>query len=124
MFWDTQKYPKPIEIHKEPRESKAKHETWEGRKGGLSYQVTEVSQSPTSVARLCDLGNTVTFDTEGGDIVNVQTGRKTRFERKGGVYVLEVEAEAVEAPVKAQCANILKAVAKENPFHRQAQAEL
>ena len=98
--------------------------TWEGRRGDLSYQVTGVSQSLTSVARLCDLGNTVTFDTEGGDIINAQTGRRTRFERKGGVYVLEVEAEAAEAPIKAQCANILKTVAKENPFHRQAQTEL
>ena len=90
--------------------------TWEGRRGNLNYQVTGVSQSLTSVARLCDLGNTVTFDTE-GDIVNAQTGRRTRFERKGGVYVLEVEAEAVEAPMPSQRA-------KEGPFHRQAQTKL
>ena len=77
-------------------------ETWEGGKAELRYQVTRVAQSLTSVARLCDLGNTVTFTSEGGEIISRSTGRRTKFDRKKGVYVLEVSAEAEKAPFHRQ----------------------
>ena len=77
-------------------------ETWEGRTAELRYQVAGVAQSLTSVARLCDLGNTITFGSSGGVIVSKNTGARTRFERKKGVYVLEVSAEALEAPFHRQ----------------------
>ena len=40
-------------------------EIWEGKRGALSYQVTQVSQSLTSIAQICDLGNEVVFSCDG-----------------------------------------------------------
>ena len=68
----------------------------------MSYQVTQVAQSLTSVAKLCNFRNTVTFSNEGGEIISAETGRRTKFERRVGVYVLEVEAEAIEAGFRRQ----------------------
>lgn len=70
------------------------------RKGELNYQLAQVSQPLTSVERLCDLGNTITFNSSGGRMINNRTQNVTRIDRRGGVHVLEVEAKARKAPLQ------------------------
>jgi len=42
------------------------------------------------VSQVTAKGNKVNFYEDWGEIVHIKTGRKTRFERKNGVYVLRV----------------------------------
>ena len=64
--------------------------TKEGAQCMVRMQVTNVRKSLMSVSRICDAGHKVTFDKEGGHIQHLETGQVTRFNRRGGVYVLNV----------------------------------
>ena len=63
--------------------------TKEGSRCAIRMQVTDINKSLMSVSRICDTGHKVTFDSEGGVIEHIESGQRTRFERKGGVYVLK-----------------------------------
>ena len=64
--------------------------TNDGRKRKMVFQVAKVNKRLASIAGICDNGNTVTFTDSGGYICNVETGRRTTFERKGNVYILDM----------------------------------
>ena len=50
-----------------------------------------VQRSIISVGQVCDRGNTITFRSTGGTILNEFTGNRVEFERAGGVYRLRVD---------------------------------
>ena len=56
----------------------------------MIFQVAKVNKMLASIAGICDNGNTVTFTDQGGYIRNVESGRRTTFERKGNVYILDM----------------------------------
>ena len=64
--------------------------TNEGRDAKVLYQVAEVSRPLTAVSQTCDNGNWVVFTPEGGYIWSVKTGAVTNFERRGGIYELDL----------------------------------
>ena len=51
------------------------------------YQIAEVSRPLTAVSATCDSGTWVVYKPQ-GFIMNCQTGRRTHFERNGGIYEL------------------------------------
>ena len=66
-------------------------QTNEGKNTTLVYQVTEVSRPLTSVGATCDRGNWVVYNSQGGFILNCQTGERTSFERTAsGIYELDL----------------------------------
>ena len=65
-------------------------QTNEGRNAKVLYQIADVSRPPTSVSSTCDKGNWVVYTPQGGFIMNCQTGDRTSFERKGGIYELDL----------------------------------
>ena len=67
-----------------------KIQTNEGRDTTVLYQIAEVSRPLTSVSATCDRGNWVVYTPQGGFIMNCQTGERTSFERKGGIYELDL----------------------------------
>ena len=62
----------------------------EGRDATVVYQIAEVSRPLTAVSATCDSGNWVVYTPQGGFIMNCQTGRRTHFERNGGIYELDL----------------------------------
>ena len=54
------------------------------------FQIAEVSRPLVGVGRVCEMGNRVIFGASGGVIVNLATGKETRFERKEGVYIFTI----------------------------------
>ena len=72
-------------------EKRLKVMTKEGRQCELKMQVTDVRKPLMSVARVCDAGHTVVFRRDGGEIVDNETGKATKFSRVNNVYRLEVE---------------------------------
>jgi hypothetical protein len=74
-------------------EKHVKVRTKEGAKCLIRMQVTDVRKSLMSVGKVCDEGHRVIFEQKGGYIEHIETGDKTKFWRKGGVYVLDVELE-------------------------------
>ena len=72
-------------------EQKVKVYTGEGHLCGLRFQsVDKVTRPILSVPRLTETGHSCQFRKDGGTIVNLKTGQKTHFYRKGGVYVMGV----------------------------------
>ena len=67
-----------------------KVQTNEERNAKVLYQVAEVSRPLTAVSQTCDNGNWVVFTPEGGYIWSVKTGAVTNFERRGGIYELDL----------------------------------
>ena len=65
----------------------------EGSQCVLRMQVTDVRKSLMSLGKVCGEGHRVVFEASGGYIVHVGSGQRTQFERRGGVYVLDVEIE-------------------------------
>ena len=56
-------------------------------------QVTNVRKSLMSVSKICDAGHRVIFEKQGGYIEHVDSGERTRFARRGGVYALQVNLD-------------------------------
>ena len=52
-------------------------------------QVAAVNKILASIAGMCDKGNEVIFRRDGGDIISLDTGKRTPFRRVGNVYVLD-----------------------------------
>ena len=74
--------------------------TKDGRRRKMVFQVANVNKILASIAGICGNGNTVLFNETGGYIRNNNTGRKTAFERKGNVYIMDmwVKHPGGEAP--------------------------
>jgi hypothetical protein len=71
-------------------QQKLRVQTNEGRDAMVLYQIAEVSRPLTAVSQTCDNGNCVMFTPNGGFIWNLKTGSKTNFERRGGIYELDL----------------------------------
>ena len=56
----------------------------------MRYQVAEVRKPLTSVSKICDRGNRVTFCRNWGYVQNLFTGQCTPLRRDGGVYMLDL----------------------------------
>ena len=65
--------------------------TEEGDEASMTFQIADVHKALGSVRRICEAGNRVVFDEEGSYIENKATGKRTKMEKKGGVYVLKVK---------------------------------
>ena len=67
--------------------------THDGRNGQVKYQMADVSRPLNSVSEICDAGGEygqyVIFGRHGGAIINLETGRQTKFPREDGIYSLE-----------------------------------
>jgi len=67
--------------------------TEDGGEGRARYQVAEVSRPLNAVSEICDAGGDagqmVVFTKWGGEIYNMESGRRTAFGREDGVYVWE-----------------------------------
>ena len=46
-----------------------------------------------SIGQICDGGNEVLFRQDGGDVINLKTGKRTPFRRVGNVYVMDAWIE-------------------------------
>jgi len=71
-------------------QQKLRVQTNEGREAMVLYQVAEVSRPLTAVSQTCDHGNWVVYTPHGGFIYNLATGGETNFERRGGIYELDL----------------------------------
>ena len=67
-----------------------KIQTNEGRDTTVFYQIVEVSVHLSAVSATCDRGSWVVYTPQGGFIMNCQTRKRTSFERKGGMYELDL----------------------------------
>jgi hypothetical protein len=65
----------------------------EGSRCVLRMQVTDVRKSLMSVSKVCDEGHRVMFEAAGGFIEHIASGLRTNFDRRNGVYVLDVDVE-------------------------------
>ena len=59
----------------------------------MRMQVTDVRKSLIRVSKVCDVGHKVVFEQGGGYIEHLESGQRTNFERKGGVYNLKVNLD-------------------------------
>ena len=64
--------------------------TNEGHEAKALYQIAEVTRPLTAVGSTCDRGNVVVYGPYGGCIINRETGLQTDFERRGGIYELDL----------------------------------
>ena len=66
--------------------------TGDGRPGHIKYQSADVSRALNSVSEICDAGGDngqlVLFSKWGGQILNLETGHRTPFEREENIYTL------------------------------------
>ena len=69
----------------------------EGSKLSIHFQVTKVVRPLTPTSKLTAGGQQVQFGKQHGEIIDGVTGKKTRFGRKHGVFVLRVRFPSLEA---------------------------
>ena len=67
--------------------------TREGAKCIVRMQVNDIRKPLMSVSKVCDAGHKVVFTSNGGYIEHTESGQVTNFERKRGVYVLNVKLD-------------------------------
>jgi len=65
-----------------------------GKSTSIKYQIADVSRALNAVTEICDAGhpdhgNHVIFGRRGGMIVNLETGKRTLFQREGNIYCLD-----------------------------------
>ena len=65
-------------------------QTDEGLDTKVVYQIAEVSRPLTAVSGTCDKGNCVVYTPTGGYIYHMKTGNNTQFQRRGGIYELDL----------------------------------
>ncbi len=65
-------------------------DTHEGHEAHVLYQIAEVTRPLTAVGSTCDRGNVVVYGPYGGCIINRESGLQTNFERRGGIYELDL----------------------------------
>ena len=66
--------------------------TNEGKPAMATFQCADVTRPQCSVSKICDQGNRVIFEGQGGFIEN-KSGFQTSFKRENNVYVLEMHAK-------------------------------
>ena len=75
----------------------------DGTRARMVMQITDVNRSLASVGLICENNNEVIFRKDGGVIRDLKTGKEIKFDRKGGVYALQVwvqtELEGKAAPI-------------------------
>lgn len=74
--------------------------TSEGRPATATFQCADVTRALSSVSKICDRGNRVVFDVDGGFIVDKSSGARTNFRRENNVYVLDMFMLEPEDAVK------------------------
>jgi hypothetical protein len=79
------------EIVENDGEKHLKVKTAEGEKFIVRTQLTDVRKPLMSVSKVCDEGNRVIFEENGGFIENKKSGQRTNFLREGNVSVLEMD---------------------------------
>ena len=79
----------------------------------MTMQVADVNKVLASVKRICEAGNTVTFDSNGGVIWNRATGKTTRLEEKGGTYSFNMWLPRAQAKKGVETVNRFAALAEE-----------
>ena len=67
--------------------------TKDGVQCDLKMQITDVKRPLMSVARICDAGHRVTFDSNGGVIESLDGRVKVPFSRMNNVYRLCVHVD-------------------------------
>ena len=71
--------------------------TSEGYEFDSNYQSADVSRPLNSISQICDGGGKdgqlVLFSKWGGTILNLESWRKTQFDRSGGIYTLGMWAK-------------------------------
>ena len=65
--------------------------TSQGHEIEFKAQVTDVHRPLMSVSRICDRGNRVVFEAQGGYIESLSSGEKIHVQRDQNVYRLQVE---------------------------------
>ena len=65
-------------------------QTDEGLPAGMMFQTAEIERPLISASQLAASGNNVVFNKAGGTIVHEQSGRRTLFHKRGGIYVLRM----------------------------------
>ena len=70
-------------------EKEVKFYTNDGEKRRIVCQVARVNKLLASIGEICDKGNDVIFRRDGGDIIHLQSGKRTPFRRHGNVYVMD-----------------------------------
>ena len=65
--------------------------TSEGRGCSLRFQVVGAERPLISVSQLAKTGHRVEFGASDGAIVHVQTGRRIKLQKVGGVYLLKMQ---------------------------------
>ena len=65
-------------------------QTESGEDTTVLFQVADVSRPLISVSAICEMGNRVVFGRGGGVIQNLATGIETPFERRNGIYHLNL----------------------------------
>ena len=61
--------------------------TEEGVPAKMVYQIADVTRPLCSIAKVCDKGNRVVFDSQGGFVEDCW-GHKSHFARKGNIYTM------------------------------------
>ena len=72
--------------------------TMDGMPCPMTHQVADVRKSMTSVAKICDRNNRVTFTRAGGIIQNIDNGKCTPFPRRGNIYTLSMMVDTGNRP--------------------------
>ena len=85
--------------------------TKEKEKATVTFQVADVHKPILSVSALTAHGHNVGFTKDGGTITLARSGRRIAFQRRDGVYKLEV----LMAPGKKRAAEQVALVANSSP---------
>ena len=75
-------------------EQRLEWESLDGQKGGINIQITDTTKVLASVGKICEAGNRVVFEPDGGYVERIKDGSRTRFAKQGSVYVLEMWVRA------------------------------
>ena len=73
-----------------------------GQMCNFKAQVTGVKRPLMSVSRICDGGNIVFFNSDGGYIESVGSGERIHFRRDSNVYRLRVDVPGEGFPWRGQ----------------------
>ena len=75
-------------------EKRLQWKTHEGDVGGLTVQITDVTKALGSVGKICEAGNRVVFEPDGGYVENMNSSKKTMFYKDGLAYRMDMWVKA------------------------------
>ena len=75
-------------------EKRLQWRTEDKSQGGITVQITDVMKPLASVGQICEAGNRVVFESEGGYVENLNTGVKTSMRKAGKGYKLDLWVKA------------------------------